>query len=283
MRREHRAMMKARRRNIALIIAYDGTLYHGFQRQTPPVIAVQNVLEDKLALLFGEPIEMAAAGRTDAGVHARGQVVNFFTDGNIPVHRIVRAAESLLPDDIVVREAFEMPADFSALHSACQKTYTYRLLQGRSADPFLRRYAWYIRRPLDVAAMKSAATQLVGEHDFSSFRAAGGAPMSPIRRMDTATVERWGDIIQFCFCANGFLYHMVRNLVGTLVDVGLGIKTSNDFAKILASRTRSLASPTAPAQGLCLEQVVYPASYGIGLSAPASQPQGPIDGMICTV
>lgn len=263
MRREHKAMMKARRRNIALIVAYGGTAYHGFQRQTPPIVAVQNVLEEKLALLFGESIEIAAAGRTDAGVHARGQVVNFFTNGTIPVQRIVRAAESLLPADIVVREAFDVSADFSALHSAGEKVYTYRLLQGAASDPFLRRYTWYIRRPLDVAAMKSAALQLVGEHDFSSFRASGGAPIPPVRRMYAATVETWGNTIQFCFCANGFLYHMVRNLVGTLVDVGLGIKTQEDFVKILSGRNRALASPTAPAQGLCLERVAYPASYGI--------------------
>lgn len=263
MRRAHKAVMKARRRNIALIVAYDGTTYHGFQRQTPPVVAVQNVLEEKLALLFGEPIEMAAAGRTDAGVHARGQVVNFFTDGRIPTQRIVCAAESLLPEDIVVREAFEVAADFSALHSASEKTYTYRLLQGSASDPFLGRYAWYIRRPLDIAAMQNAVAHLVGEHDFSSFRAAGGAPIAPIRRMYTAKVETWGNTIQFCFCANGFLYHMARNLVGTLVDVGLGIKTAEAFAQILAGRNRALASATAPARGLCLERVVYPASYGI--------------------
>lgn len=261
-------MMKARRRNIALLVAYDGTAYHGFQRQTPPVVAVQNVLEEKLALLFGEPIEMAAAGRTDAGVHARGQVVNFFTDGRIPVHRIVRAAEGLLPGDIVVREAFEVSADFSALHSACEKTYTYRLLQGRAADPFLRRYAWYIRRPLDIASMQNAVKHLIGTHDFSSFRAAGGAPMSPIRRMYTAQVDAWGNTVQFCFCANGFLYHMARNLVGTLVDVGLGVKSVEAFAKILAGRDRALASATAPARGLCLERVVYPSLYGIELNAP---------------
>ncbi|MGP1470962.1 MAG: tRNA pseudouridine(38-40) synthase TruA [Schwartzia sp. (in: firmicutes)] len=261
MRREHRAMMKARRRNIALVVAYDGTAYHGFQRQTPPVVAVQNVLEERLARLFGEPIEMAAAGRTDAGVHARGQVVNFFTNGNIPVARIVRGAESLLPADIVVREAFEVSHDFSALHSAGEKTYTYRLLQGAASDPFLQRYAWYIRRPLDVEAMRLAAAQLIGEHDFSSFRAAGGAPMSPIRRMYEATVTACGDTIHFCFCANGFLYHMVRNLVGTLVDVGLGIKTPAAFSEILAGRNRDLASATAPARGLCLERVCYPMPY----------------------
>lgn len=254
-------MMKARRRNIALVVAYDGTAYHGFQRQTPPVVAVQNVLEERLSRLFGEPIEMAAAGRTDAGVHARGQVVNFFTDGNIPVARIVRGAESLLPADIVVREAFEVSHDFSALHSAGEKTYTYRLLQGAASDPFLQRYAWYIRRPLDVEAMRLAAAQLIGEHDFSSFRAAGGAPMSPIRRMYEATVTSCGDTIHFCFCANGFLYHMVRNLVGTLVDVGLGIKTPAAFSEILAGRNRDLASATAPARGLCLERVCYPTPY----------------------
>lgn len=263
MRQKHKMMMKARRRNIALLVAYDGTIYHGFQRQTPPIVAIQNVLEEKLALLFGEPIELAAAGRTDAGVHARGQVVNFFTDGTIPVERIVRAAEGLLPSDIVVRQAFEADPDFSALHSAKTKTYTYRILQGTSSDPFRGRYAWYIRRNLRIKPMATTLFQVLGKHDFSSFRAAGGAPMTPVRTMETATVDVKGDTILFRFCANGFLYHMVRNLIGTLVDVGLGIKTPDEFAEIMAARDRSLASPTAPAHGLCLERVEYPMSCGV--------------------
>ena len=146
MKREHKAEMKARARNIVLKVAYDGTAYHGFQRQTPPVVAVQNILEEKLQVVFGDSIELAASGRTDAGVHAYGQVVNFFTDGRIPTDRIVRAVNSLLPPDIVVRAAGEADRDFSARHSAKSKTYIYRIQRGEVPDPMTARYAWYIRR-----------------------------------------------------------------------------------------------------------------------------------------
>ena len=183
MKREHKAEMKARARNIVLKVAYDGTAYHGFQRQTPPVVAVQNILEEKLQVVFGDSIELAASGRTDAGVHAYGQVVNFFTDGRIPTDRIVRAVNSLLPSDIVVRAAGEAEHDFSARHSAKSKTYIYRIQRGEVPDPMTARYAWYIRRPLDVAAMREALGCILGTHDFSAFRASGGAPMSPVRTM----------------------------------------------------------------------------------------------------
>lgn len=262
MRQAHKERMKARRRNIALVVAYDGTSYHGFQRQTPPIVAVQNVLEDRLALLFGESIEMAAAGRTDAGVHARGQVVNFFTDGAIPAAHIVRAAEGVLPTDIVVRQALEAPRDFSARHSPCRKTYSYRILSGAAADPLRGRYAWYIRRPLDVEAMRQAAALLLGGHDFASFQAAGGMVRSSVRVMDMVRVEARAEEIRFLFRANGFLYHMVRNIVGTLVAVGQGRKTPEDFSRILQAKDRRLASPTAPAHGLCLEQVEYLSAFG---------------------
>ena len=245
MKREHKERMKARARNICLTVAYDGTAYHGFQRQSPPIRTVQNVLEEKLALVFGDAIELAAAGRTDAGVHAMGQVVNFFTDGRIPTERIVRAA-------------WEEGRDFSARHSAKSKSYIYRIQEGATPNPFSERYAWYLGTPLDLAAMNEAAALLLGTHDFSAFRAAGGAPMLPVRTMYSAEGKRIeGERIEFRFHANGFLYHMARNIVGTLVDVGRGRRTRADFAAILASRERKRASATAPARGLFLESVVY--------------------------
>lgn len=261
MKREHKEAMKRRARNIGLLIAYDGTDYHGFQRQTPPVVAVQNVLEETLSRVFGDAIELAAAGRTDAGVHAAGQVVNFFTDGTIPVARVPRAVNSLLPQDIVVVRAFEADRDFSALHSAKEKTYRYRILTGETPSPFLCRYAWHIRQPLDLAAMDSAARLLLGTHDFSSFRAAGGAPMSPVRTMKRADCSRDGREICFTFTADGFLYHMVRNIVGTLADVGRGLLSPEDFASILTAKDRQRASATAPACGLCLTRVEYDAAW----------------------
>ena len=156
MKTEHKEEMKARARNIALKVAYDGTAYHGFQRQSPPVVAVQNVLEQKLAVIFGDSIELAASGRTDAGVHAYGQVVNFFTNGRIPIERVPLAVNSLLPDDIVVKEAWEAEADFSARHSAKAKTYIYRIQQGTTPNPLTARYAWFERRKLDRSKMQAA-------------------------------------------------------------------------------------------------------------------------------
>ena len=264
MKREHKEMMKARARNIALRVAYDGTAYAGFQRQTPPVIAVQNVLEEKLARIFGDSIELAASGRTDAGVHAYGQVVNFCTDGTIPVSRIARAANSLLPPDIVVKEAWEADRAFSARHSARSKTYLYRIAQGETPDPMLARYAWYIRRPLDCAAMRAALARILGTHDFSAFRTAGGAPMSAGRTMYKATLEEERPGLLACrIHGSGFLYHMVRNLMGTIANVGLGVLQPADIDRILASRDRAQASATAPAHGLYLLHVAY------GEEAPA--------------
>lgn len=258
MKREHKEMMKARARNICLTVAYDGTGYHGFQRQSPPIRAVQNVLEEKLTLVFGDTIELAAAGRTDAGVHAVGQVVNFFTDGRIPTERIVRAMNSVLPPDIVVKAAREEGRSFSARHSAKSKSYIYRIQEGETPNPFSERYAWYVGAPLDLASMNEAAAHMIGKHDFSAFRAAGGAPMLPVRTMYRAEGRRIeGERIEFVFHANGFLYHMARNIVGTLVDVGRGRRTAADFAAILEGGDRKCAAATAPACGLFLESVEY--------------------------
>ena len=257
MKPEHKDEMKARARNIRLTVAYDGTNYHGFQRQRPPVVAVQNVLEAKLETVFGDSIELAASGRTDAGVHAYGQVVNFFTDGRIPVERIPLAVNSLLPDDIVVLEAAAANFDFSARHSAKSKTYIYRIQRGSFPNPFTRNYAWYVGRPLDIHAMREALAMVLGTHDFTSFRASGGAPMSPVRTMYRAEIGEKGDLLEITIHGNGFLYHMVRNMVGTLVNVGLGRISIAGFREILEARDRKKASPTAPAQGLYLFSVEY--------------------------
>lgn len=262
MRSEHKQLMKLRRRNLALTVAYDGTNYNGFQWQSPPRVAVQNVLEERLAKIFGDKIELAAAGRTDAGVHAFGQVVNFFTDGRIAVDKIPLAAGSVLPADIVVREAREVDRNFSALHSAQSKIYLYRILRGAASNPFVNRFAWHIFRPLDVAAMREALSLLVGTHDFSSFKAAGGAPnMNPVRTLYAAELveEKFfgGDILTIKIHASGFLYHMARNIVALVVAVGRNKFSIDDFKKIFAARDRSLVPATAPAQGLCLQEVFY--------------------------
>ena len=261
MRFEHKAEMKLRRRNLALTVAYDGTNYHGFQWQSPPRIAVQNVLEERLAKIFGEPIELAASGRTDAGVHAFGQVVNFFTDGRIAVDKIPIAAQSVLPSDIVVREAREVDKNFSALHSAKSKIYLYRILRGAASNPFVNRFAWHIFRPLDVEPMREALSLLVGTHDFSSFKSASNVFRDPVREILSAEIfnEEFfgGDILTIKIHATGFLYHMARNIVAAVVEVGRRRWSVEDFRKVFAARDRSLVPATAPACGLCLQKVFY--------------------------
>ena len=262
MRSEHKQEMKLRRRNIALTVAYDGTNYNGFQWQSPPRVAVQNVLEERLEKIFGDKIELAAAGRTDAGVHAFGQVVNFFTDGRIDVDKIPIAARTVLPSDIVVRSAREVDKNFSALHSAQSKIYLYRIVRGAASNPFVNRFAWHIFRPLDVEAMREALTLLIGTHDFSTFKAAGGAPnMNPVRTIYAAEIFGenlfGGDILTIKIHASGFLYHMARNIVALIVAVGRHNVNLTDFKKIFDARDRSLVPATAPACGLCLQEVFY--------------------------
>lgn len=257
MKSEHKEIMKKRRRNIKLTIAYDGTVYHGFQRQNN-CLAVQNVLEEKLPIIFGDSIEIAAAGRTDAGVHAKGQVINFFTDGVIPIENICRAAGRVLPKDIAVVKAEEADRDFSALHSAKSKIYIYRLYHNKIADPFLYRYSWHYEYALSLLPMQSALSFIIGKHDFSSFKASGGAPnMNPVRTIYEADCTQQGDMFTFRFWGDGFLYHMVRNIVGTVVKVGNGVITPENFAEIMKVKDRNKAGKTAPARGLMLWQVNY--------------------------
>jgi len=272
---EHKEEMKKRARNICLRVAYDGTDYCGFQRQKPPGRAVQNVLEEALEKIFGDSIELAAAGRTDAGVHALGQVVNFFTDGKIPLAKIPVAVNAVLPKDIVITHAFEADFSFSARHSAISKTYVYRVYRGERGNdggvslpsPFKGRFAWYVPRELNFCAMEEALALIRGEHDFSSFRA---SPKGSVNRRAAAligsvrTIYRaelnfspQDDLLTFTFHGSGFLYHMVRNIVGTVIDVGKGKLTTEDFRRIFQARDRNLASPTAPPQGLFLVAVEY--------------------------
>ena len=168
MKSEHKEMMKARRRNIKLTLSYDGTNYHGFQRQTK-VVAVQNVLEGALFKLFGDSIELAAAGRTDAGVHAIGQVVNFFTDGTIPIQNVVRAGNRLLPDDIVLLKAEEADRDFSALHSVKSKIYIYKVFENELADPFMSRFYWHVNKKLNLEDMQEALKYIDYDLDLKVF------------------------------------------------------------------------------------------------------------------
>ena len=246
------------KRRLKLTVAYDGTNYHGFQWQDN-ALSVQQVLEEGLAKLFGHEISLIPSGRTDTGVHAAGQVVSFSTTGKIPVDRIVRAAAGVLPPDIVVRHAEAVEASFQARRDARGKHYRYRILTGEANDPFRERYVWHLKETLDWTAMNTAAAHLLGTHDFSAFRTSGSTPTHPVRTLYTAHFTRLGDELVFDIIGDGFLYHMVRNIVGALAAVGRGKLTPDGFNALLASRNKDGAPAMAPASGLTLNAVFYTA------------------------
>jgi tRNA pseudouridine38-40 synthase len=238
-----------------LIVEYDGTEFHGWQLQ-PDRRTVQGTLEDALLRLLGRPTRVAAAGRTDAGVHAAAQVVCFHSEREIVLRTLRRALNALTPGDLTVCAADIVGDDFDPRRGARSRRYVYRIWNRAEPSPFWRRYAWHIPQPLDRVAMQDAATMLVGEHDFSSFRATGCAAAHPVRRVLHSAVERRGALLLYEIEATAFLRHMVRNIVGTLVEVGRA-KRSPDFAALLAARDRTLAAATAPAHGLCLVEIRY--------------------------
>lgn len=243
-------------RNIVMIVQYDGTDYAGFQRQ-PDVPTIQGELEDALSRLLGEPVHLRAASRTDAGVHALGQVVSFTTSNPIPTDNLPRALNGMLPTAVSVVSAAEAPAEFHPRFDAIGKQYTYRILNRQVPSPFICRYAWHVPEPLDRAAMEEAAEFLVGEHDFAAFCASGSSVRSTVRNLYRLDLDENADVIEARLAADGFLYMMVRIIIGTLVEVGRGRMYPAAVADILASRDRRRAGPTAPPQGLCLVRVDY--------------------------
>jgi tRNA pseudouridine38-40 synthase len=245
-------------RNIKLIIEYDGTHYHGWQSQAGtgrPTI--QDTLELAIKNLVKEDIKTLSSGRTDAGVHAFGHVVNFKTGSSIPPEAWAPALNHLLPDDIRILSSKEIPDDFHARFSASGKIYTYRILNRREPTALYRYYAWYVNQRLHVKDMKLAAAGLVGKHDFSAFRGAGCNATSPVRTIYAATVKKIGDVIEISVEADAFLQYMMRNISGTLVEVGLGRFSPGDVKRMLKSRDRTKAGRTAPPQGLYLMKVMY--------------------------
>ncbi|MEI6500183.1 MAG: tRNA pseudouridine(38-40) synthase TruA, partial [Armatimonadota bacterium] len=243
-------------RNVCLVVQYDGTQYAGFQAQ-PDRPTVQCELERALSSLLQQPTRVQGASRTDAGVHAFGQVVTFKTENVIPVERLRGALNGLLPDDIVCVRASEVPADFRPHYTARRKQYSYRILNRELPSPFLARYAWHLRRPLDVEAMSEAGQHLVGAHDFAAFCAAHGSAKTSVREVYALDMLRDAEIVEMRIEGNGFLYMMVRIIMGTLTEVGLGKLAPSRVGEILFSRDRNQAGPTAPPQGLSLVRIDY--------------------------
>lgn len=259
-------------RRIALGLEYEGTRYLGWQRQ-PQGGTVQDAVEAALGGIAGHAVQAHAAGRTDAGVHALGQVLHFDTPADRPLTAWVRGTNALLPGDISVRWAVPVAADFHARHAARGRSYLYLLLNRPQRPGVGRgRIGWH-HRPLDVARMRTAATHLLGRQDFSSFRAAECQARSPVKEMRAVRIERAGDLVMFRFCADAFLHHMVRNLVGSLVRVGHGAASPDWIAELIAGRDRRLAAPTFAPDGLYLETVEYDAAAAL----PAPRPALPAD------
>jgi tRNA pseudouridine38-40 synthase len=244
-------------RNIKLTIEYDGTNYLGWQVQ-PRGLTIQGMIEEKLSLLTGERIRLSGSGRTDSGAHALHQVASFRTKSRMGVDTMQKALNSLLPPDIAIKRVEEVAEDFHARKDAKSKVYEYRILNRDIRSAFDRRYAWYIPQKLDLRRMKEAAEVLIGEHDFSSFRSVGTPTKTAIRKIVRAVwkKDRQG-FLRFEIEASGFLKQMVRAIVGTLVDVGKGKMDAEEFSKILESKDRKKAGPTAPSHGLFLKEVKY--------------------------
>ncbi len=246
----------------ALGLEYDGTAFVGWQRQ-PAQRSVQEVLEAALSVIADESLGVVAAGRTDAGVHASGQVVHFDTTRTRPLRAWTLGANVHLPDDVAVRWAQPVGPDFHARFGATGRTYRYLICERTCRPALLRRHAAWTHRPLEVGAMQAAAEVLVGQHDFSAFRAAGCQAHSPVRTLRRITVRRCGDLVLFEVEANAFLQHMVRNLVGSLCRIGRGERDADWLEGVLAARDRRLAGPTAPARGLTLSGVEYPRAFAL--------------------
>jgi tRNA pseudouridine38-40 synthase len=243
-------------RRLKLIVEYEGTEYHGWQVQ-PGLDTIQGRLETALARLAGAPVRVMGAGRTDAGVHALGQVASCTAAWRLDDATLRRALNALLPRDIVVRDLATAPPEFDARRSARSKTYRYTLLRQPTRSPVHARTSLHVPHALDLAAMVEAGRDLLGTHDFSAFRAGTCAAATPVRTVTRAAWRTDGSLWHFEIDGNAFLQHMVRIIVGTLLEVGRGARRPADLAEVLASRDRRRAGKTAAPQGLCLVTVDY--------------------------
>lgn len=249
-------------RNIKLVLTYDGSEFCGWQVQ-PNSATIQGTLASAIGRITGEKVLPQGSGRTDAGVHALAQVASFVTESPIPAENFVKALNDILPPSIRVLEANQAPPEFHARKAAQGKVYRYRIYRGGICPPFLARYVWHYPYPLDESAMQQAALLVIGEHDFTSFAAVDPErncdeeEASNVRRIFQSIWESQGDELTYIVRGNGFLHHMVRNLVGTFVLVGKGSLQAQEITGILQARKRSSAGATAPASGLFLVKVDY--------------------------
>ena len=243
-------------KNIALELSFDGTAYHGWQIQDNAV-SVQALLRDAIYKTTGEDVSIIGCSRTDAGVHAKSFVCNFHSETGIPLDRLHLPINNQLPRDIVARRAWEAAEDFHARYSAKGKTYQYQIWNGAMPDPFLLWYAYHMPCQLDFEAMRAAAPGFLGEHDFTTFMAAGGNQKTTVRNISALSLTKGGGLITIEITANAYLYNMVRIIAGTLVYVGLGRIAPETIPQIVQSRDRLAAGPTLPPQGLFLKEVRY--------------------------
>lgn len=243
-------------RNIRLMIEYEGTAYAGWQVQENAV-SIQQIIEEAIRAVTGEKSRLTGSGRTDSGVHARGQVANFFTHSKIPAERLGYALNASLPADIRIVKASEADLSFHARYHAKKKEYRYTLHTGPHGTALDRRICVHVRGPLDMEAVKKATGYLTGTHDFAAFRGAGSGVKTTVRSIYRAEWTGEGDKLFFDIVGNGFLYNMVRIIVGTLLEVGRGKRPPEDMVHLLAPAKRDDAGPTAPAKGLCLTRVYY--------------------------
>ncbi len=241
-----------------LLLAYDGTGFRGWARQRRDgVRTVEGVLAEALGRVLGKEPRLAVAGRTDAGVHARGQVASFEASAGVEPERVRRAVNAILGPEVVVRDASFARRGFHARHSATARVYAYRIDDAPVADPFTARFVWHREGRLSVARVRAGAVALLGEHDFSSFCRSPGPGKPTVRRLETISICRGDDKLELSFRANAFLHQMVRSLVGTLVHVGAGRMDPDEVGLVLRARDRSAAGRLAPPHGLTLERVIY--------------------------
>ena len=244
-------------RNIRLLLQYEGTRYQGWQRQQAAEHTIQGKLEALLSKMCKEPIEIQGSGRMDAGVHALGQVANFHTNSEMPAEEMREYMNTYLPDDIAVLQVTEAAPRFHSRLNATGKRYIYRVINSGVPDVFLRRYAIQIPEELDLDAMRSAAEYLCGEHDFKSFTSTKKGKKSTVRRIEEIRITQEDDLISFSFTGNGFLYHMVRILMGTLLEVGIGKRDPETIPALIEAKNREEAGPLMPAKGLTLAEIYF--------------------------